>query len=301
MLQIPAGARAYGIQLPIQAQSTYFVQDWERQAGPTEMARIARAADGAGYLYVAVCDHVVIPRSMADSTGTWWLDCLTTLGWLAAQTERVALLSHIYVVAFRHPLIAAKGFATLDHLSGGRAIAGVGAGHVTAEFEALGVPYEERGRLLDEGTRVLAAALTDEWVGDVGARPRPVQSPRPPIWVGGSSPPAIRRAARLADGWLPQGPATDAGVKLLVAELERNGRAGEAFAVGHITPFIHVGEPTWDVGAGTVSGSPERIAEALRTGAPAAVNQFQVRFRARSVDECCDQIEAFGHDVGPLL
>jgi alkanesulfonate monooxygenase SsuD/methylene tetrahydromethanopterin reductase-like flavin-dependent oxidoreductase (luciferase family) len=172
---------------------------------------------------------------------------------------------------------------------------------VVGEFTALGVPFERRGPLLDDGLATLAAALTDEYVGDVGARPRPVQSPRPPIWVGGSSPVAVRRAARLGDGWLPQGPADDAGVKLLLDELDRNDRAGEPFAVGHITPFLHVGEPPWDVGDRTVTGSPERIAEALRTGTPAAVNQLQVRFRCRSVDECCDQVEAFGRDVAPLL
>jgi probable F420-dependent oxidoreductase len=301
MLQIPAGAKAYGLQLPIQAQSTYFVADWERHAGPAELARVARAADGSGFLYVAVCDHVAIPRSMASTTGTWWQDCLTTLGWLAAHTERVALLSHIYVLAFRHPLVAAKGFATLDHLSGGRAIVGVGAGHVEAEFDALGVPFERRGRLLDDGLGALVTALSDEYVGEVGARPRPVQSPRPPVWVGGSSPVAIRRAARLGDGWLPQGPATDASVKSLLEELDRHGRAATPFAIGHITPFLYVGTPSWDVGADTVSGSPAHIAEVVGAGAPAAVNQLQVRFRARSVEECCDQIEAFGRDVAPLL
>jgi alkanesulfonate monooxygenase SsuD/methylene tetrahydromethanopterin reductase-like flavin-dependent oxidoreductase (luciferase family) len=301
MLEIPAGARVCGLQLPVQAQSTYFVADWERRAGPAEQARIARAADASGFFYVAVCDHVAIPRAMADTTGTYWQDCLTTLGWLAAHTTRTALLSHIYVLAFRHPLVAAKGFATLDHLSGGRAVVGVGAGHVQAEFAALGVDFERRGRLLDGGLTTLLAALGDEYVGDVGARPRPVQTPRPPVWVGGSSPPALRRAARLGDGWLPQGPADGALVTRLLDELETAGRADVPFAIGHITPFIHVGRPKWDVGGPTVSGSPDQIVEGLLEGLPAAVNQLQVRFRCRSADECCDQIEAFGRDVAPLL
>jgi alkanesulfonate monooxygenase SsuD/methylene tetrahydromethanopterin reductase-like flavin-dependent oxidoreductase (luciferase family) len=301
MLSIPVGERVYGLQLPVQAQSTYFVADWERRAGPAELVRVAQAADRAGYRYVAVCDHVAIPRSMEHTTGTYWQDCLTTLGWLAGQTTSVALLSHIYVLPFRHPLVAAKAFATLDHLSGGRAIAGVGAGHVTAEFEALGVPYDSRGRSLDAGLETLAEALSTEWVGDLGARPRPVQSPRPPIWVGGSSAPAIRRAARLGDGWLPQGPATDALTKALFAELERQGRADGPFAVGHITPFLHLGDGWEGMDDDTVTGSAARLAEAVDRSTPTGVNQLQVRFRARSVEECCDQVEAFGRDVAPLL
>jgi alkanesulfonate monooxygenase SsuD/methylene tetrahydromethanopterin reductase-like flavin-dependent oxidoreductase (luciferase family) len=260
MLHIPAGSRVVGMQLPIQAQSNLFAADWEGAAGPADLARVAQVADASGYFYVGVCDHIAIPRGYAGAMGTWWQDCLTTLGWLAGQTTRTALLSHIYVLAFRHPLAAAKGFATLDHLSGGRALIGVGVGHVQAELEALGVPYEQRGRALDDALGPFIGALTDEYVGDLGARPRPVQSPRPPVWVG-----------------------------------------GEPFAVGHITPWIHVGEPAWDVGDGTVTGSPEQVADALVKDAPAAVNQFQVRFKARDVEELCDQVEGFGRDVAPLV
>jgi alkanesulfonate monooxygenase SsuD/methylene tetrahydromethanopterin reductase-like flavin-dependent oxidoreductase (luciferase family) len=301
MLQIPAGTRVFGMQLPIQAQSTLFAAEWETTAGPADLGRVARVADGSGYFYVGVCDHIAIPRHYAGTMGTWWQDCLTTLGWLAAQTTRTALLSHIYVLAFRHPLLAAKGFATLDHLSGGRALVGVGVGHVQAEFETLGVPYESRGRALDDALGPFLAALTDEFVGDLGARPRPVQAPRPPVWVGGSSVPALRRAARVADGWLPQGPATGDTVSRLQAEREAAGRAAEPFAIGHITPWIHVGEPSWDVGDDVVTGSPEQIAESLLKPVPAAVNQLQVRFKARDLEELCDQVEAFGREVGPLV
>ena len=111
----------------------------------------------------------------------------------------------------------AKAFSTLDTVSGGRAVLGVGAGHVEAEFELLGVPFGARGRRLDEAIDALRAAFADEyasfdgptWTFDgYGQRPRPVQGGGVPIWVGGSSPPAIRRAATRGDGWLPQGPVT---------------------------------------------------------------------------------------------
>lgn len=301
MYQVPQGARIFGIQLPIQAQSSYFVAEWERSAGPAEMARIARTCDAAGYGYIGVCDHVALPESVAAGMGTHWVDPISTLGYLAAVTERIMLLTHVYVLPYRHPLMAAKQFATLDHLSGGRAICGIGAGHVEAEFDRLGVDFHARGRAIENGVPVLAAALESEFVDGFGARPRPVQSPRPPIWIAGSSAPAIRRAARLADGWLPQGPSDAAMVEMLREERAAAGRSNDPMMIGHITPFLYVGSPSFDVGEATVHGSADRIAEAVLAGTAAGVNQLQVRFKARDIDEYCDQLEAFARDVAPLV
>jgi alkanesulfonate monooxygenase SsuD/methylene tetrahydromethanopterin reductase-like flavin-dependent oxidoreductase (luciferase family) len=220
---------------------------------------------------------------------------------LAGLTSRIGLLTHVYVLPYRHPLVAAKQFATLDHLSGGRALVGVGAGHVQAEFERLGVDFGTRGKAVDAGIPVLAAALEQEWVDGFGATPRPVQQPRPPIWVAGSTPAAIRRAARLADGWLPQGPSDASMVALLQEERERCARAERSMMIGHVTTFLHVGAPTWDVGPHTIAGSPQEVADRLLAGTAPGVNQLQVRFKARDAGEMCDQIAAFGRDVAPLL
>ncbi len=301
MIEIPTGRRVYGIQLPIQAQSNYFVAEWERTSGPDEMARIAQAADEHGFHYVGVCDHIAIPESMAGGMGTHWADCLTTLGWLAGVTSRVHLLSHVYVLAYRHPLTAAKGFATLDHLSKGRAIAGIGAGHVQAEFEHLGVDFTTRGRATDEALPVFAAALEQEFNDGFGVRPRPVQSPRPPIWIGGSSPAAIRRAGRFGDGWLPQGPSNAALIASLNDARAAAGRMERPMMIGHITPFLYVGTPSWDVGEGVISGGAKAIAEQILSGTAEGVNQLQVRFKARSCDELVDQLAAFGTSVAPLI
>ena len=301
MYTIAAGTRIFGIQLPIQAQSTYFVANWERSAGPPEMARIAQACDAAGYDYIGVCDHVSLPRAVADSMGTHWVDPVSTLSWLAALTTRVMLLTHVYVLPYRHPLIAAKQFATIDYVSGGRMICGVGAGHVQAEFEHLGVDFHRRGQAVDAAIPVLIEALTKEFVDGFGARPRPVQQPRPPIWVAGSSPAAIRRAGRVADGWLPQGPSNADMVAMLQNERESSRRADLSMAIGHITPFLHVGNPSWDVGEATLSGSPQDIAERILEGVADGVNQLQVRFKARSCDELCEQLQMFATDVAPML
>ena len=301
MISVPPGRRVYGMQLPIQAQSSYFVAEWEKSAGPAELSRLAKACDDNGYSYVGVCDHVALPESVVGGMGTHWADPIATLGWLAGLTTRVGLLTHVYVLPYRHPRVAAKQFATLDHLSGGRALVGVGAGHVEAEFAHLGIDFQGRGKAMDRGIPELAAALENEFVDGFGARPRPAQSPRPPIWVAGSSPVAIKRAARLGDGWLPQGPSNQEMVDALVSERERAGRADEAMMIGHITPFIHVGEPKWEVGEATLTGSPASIADRILVGTARGVNQLQVRFKARSCDELCDQIAAFARDVAPLV
>jgi alkanesulfonate monooxygenase SsuD/methylene tetrahydromethanopterin reductase-like flavin-dependent oxidoreductase (luciferase family) len=301
MIEIPAGTRVYGIQLPIQSKSRTFVAEWELSATPADLARVTRTADEHGYFYVAVCDHIAIPESLASTMGTYWQDCITTLSWLGAQTERTALLSHAYVLPYRHPLVAAKEFATLDYLTGGRAIVGIGAGHVEAEFEALGVDHARRGKLVEEKLPLLIQALEEEWVNGLGATPRPVQTPRPPVWIAGSSPAAIRRAATFGDGWLPQGPSNAEMVAKLQTLREEHGRSDRPMMIGDITPFLHVGTPTWDVGESTLSGAPGDIAEQILAETPDGVNQLQVRFKSRSVDEQCDQMAAFATEVAPIL
>lgn len=296
-----AGRRIIGTQLPIQAQSTMFAAPWEADAGPDDLVRIARVCDAAGFDYVGVCDHVAIPRAAAGAMGTQWMDPISTLSWLAGQTDRIGLLTHVYVLGYRHPLVAAKQFSTLDHLSGGRLIAGIGAGHLQGEFEALGAGFGGRGRALDAALPTLIAALENEYVDGLGARPRPVQEPRPPIWIAGSSTPALRRAARFGDGWLPQGPASAEHVDTLHRFLEDAGRSPDGFRVGHIAPPVHVGRPDWEVGRRTITGSPDDVADALVATTPAGVTQIQLAVVARNVDECCDQLAIVAEQVVPLL
>lgn len=300
---IPDGSLVYGLQLPIQSQSELYVADWERTCGAAELAAIAEAADRSGFHYVAVCDHVAIPRDLAGAMGTTWYDPVATLGFLAGRTERVRLLSHVYVAPLRPPLQSAKSFATLDHLSGGRVIVGVGTGHVRGEFEALGVDFTRRGRLLDEAIDALRESLAEEFVGDLGLKPRPVQSPRPPIWVGGSSPAALQRVAERGDGWLPQGTPRDQmpeQIATIHQHLERLGR-DEPVDLGAITDPIYVGDADWKIGRRTLTGSGGAIAESLRAYGEMGCSHLQVRFRARSLEEQLDQMEAFGAEVGPLL
>ncbi|MFF7378776.1 TIGR03619 family F420-dependent LLM class oxidoreductase [Streptomyces massasporeus] len=300
------------MQLPVQSQSTLYAEGWEAEAGPDDLLEIARAADRSGFDYLASCDHVAIPRRLAAAMSTVWYDPVATLAFLAAATERIRLLSHVAIVGLRHPLLTAKQYATLDHLSGGRLILGVGAGHVQEEFEALGVDFRQRGPVLDECLDALRAALgPDEFpehhgklyaFEGLGQRPRPAQD-RVPVWVGGSSPPAVRRAALTGDGWLPQGDPRDRLPAQIARIRELRARAGlrGPFTVGAIVEPLYVGTPRWEVGRRTLTGGPQELAESLRAYRAMGVHQIQVRFRSRSRGELIDQIAAFGAEVAPEL
>lgn len=310
---VPRGRLVYGMQVPVTAQTTVFVQPWERQAGTREILRVAETADTAGFFYLAVCDHVCVPRDRAQAMSTVWYDTIATMGFLAAATRHVRLLSYVYVVPYRHPLATAKAFLTLDALSGGRVILGAGAGHLEGEFRALGVPFEGRGKRLDEALDLITAAFTDEFpahdgpvwpVRDVGLRPRPVQRPRPPIWVGGSTPAAIRRAAARGDGWLPQGVppmGMPEAIVLLRAHRARVHGADVPIEIGANTEWLHVGRPAFEVPPGTRTGSGEELAAPIRALRELGVTHVGVRFRTRSCDELVDQMQAFASEVAPHL
>lgn len=300
---IPDGKLVYGIQLPVQALSINTSMPWEKDAGVDDLRRAAVTADGAGFFYVAICDHVAIPREKADVMSTTWFNPVATLGWIAGQTKQTRLMTNVYVAAYRHPLETAKAFGTLDHLSDGRVILGVGAGHVEGEFDALGISFADRGRLTNEAIDGILDSWTDEFVGDVGLRPRPAQQPRPPIWIGGSSKPALRRVAERGDGWIPQGTPKKLMPESIayLAEHRDKVRPGQAIEVGMITEYLYVGDPDWDVPKYTRSGSPEYLAEKLNEYGALGISHLQLRFATRSIDELCDQIARFGDEVGPQL
>ncbi len=297
---IPEGRTVWGFQLPIQSQSNTFVQPWEIDAGPQEMAEIVRSADRAGAFYVAVCDHVGIPRPADEHMSATWYDTIATLGWIAGFTESVHLLSHVYVLPYRHPMSVAKAFSTLDALSGGRAILGAGAGHLESEFEMLGADHGGRGARVEADIPAIRAAFVESYPvvdfggshHEVGMSPRPSRPGGPPIWIGGSSPAAIRRAAQLADGWLPQGPPA-MGTRVAVQrirELREEAGMPAAFDMGVNCAPVHLD-----------GKNSEEIAEGMRRFPDRGINQLQVRFAAQGVSEYCEQVERFGAEVAPHL
>lgn len=300
---VPDGVLAYGMQLPVQSLSQRVSMPWEQDGTVDDLVQVARACDDAGFLYVAVCHHVAIPRVPAETMSTQWFDPVATLAYVAAHTTHTRLMTNVFVAAYEHPLVAAKAFATLDVLSRGRLIAGVGAGHVEGEFDALGVPFHERGVRTDDALRAIKHALTEEWTGDAGQRPRPVQQPHPPIWIGGSGKPALRRVAAIGDGWIPQATPLDrlpADIEWILRERDRV-RPGAVPEIGYHL-LAHLGEPSWELPAGVLHGSADRIIDFAnaRLGA-IGISHVQVRLMGRSASEQCDQIAAFGEQVGPHL
>ncbi|MBI3824964.1 MAG: LLM class F420-dependent oxidoreductase [Candidatus Rokubacteria bacterium] len=181
-------------------------------ADPDGIARWTWMAEMLGYHFAMISDHVAVTDDVAARYPAPFYEPFTSLGWLAAHTTKITLGTTVVIVPYRHPLETARMIANLDHLSGGRLIFGVGVGWAQQEFEALGVPFERRGALADD----YLAAMKAVWTQDVASyegrfvsfkgvhsAPRPMQSPHPPIWVGGASDAALRRAVRLGDGWHP--------------------------------------------------------------------------------------------------
>src|SRR5260370_23745911 len=181
-----------------------------RPIEPSRLAELAARAEEVGLDSVWVTDHVVVPRDVPLIYRDDMLDPLAVLPWLAGVTERIALGTSVIVLPYRSPLAVAKLLASVDVLSGGRLIVGVAVGWLEGEFAALGVPFRERGRRTDEAIELFRAVWTQEYpevktpnhhLSGVKVSPMPLQKPRPPILVGGASDAALRRAARLGDGW----------------------------------------------------------------------------------------------------
>jgi probable F420-dependent oxidoreductase len=192
----------------------YFGINWGPFAEPESMARLARTAEDAGYESIWTGEHVVVidpqapPSPVAPHTPV--LDSVATLAFIAGQTERIRLGSGIILLPQRNPVILAKELSAVDVLSRGRLIFGVGVGYVKGEFDAIGVPFEERGPRTSEHIEAIRALWTQEQPSFQGqftsfegiqSRPLPVQKPHPPIVVGGMSGPAYRRAVGQANGW----------------------------------------------------------------------------------------------------
>ena len=224
-------------------------------ATPERLGIIARKGEEFGFDALLTGDHILVPKNISSpypyteggefpgSSSGESMEQITLLSYIAGQTSKIRLVTSVLIVPHRNPLIAAKSLATLDVLSGGRLVVGVGVGWMREEFEALGLPpFEERGAVTDEYIRAFKVLWTEDdphfegkyiSFDDITFLPKPVQKPHPPIWVGGESRPALRRTAELADGWYPLGsnPTFPMGTPdELKAGLDRLAQYAERFA-----------------------------------------------------------------------
>jgi probable F420-dependent oxidoreductase len=196
----------FSVQFPLDdAESAETAVDAEK------VAEFARVAEASGFDAIGFTEHPA-PSSawLFGSYGHASLDPFAALSYCAAVTTRLRLLTFLAVLPYRHPLVTAKAATTVDRLSGGRLVLGIGAGYLREEFEALGRPFEGRTDQFDSAVETLVAAWSGEAVVrteggevEVGLRPRPVQQPGPPLWVGGNSRRSRRAVARCGAGWAP--------------------------------------------------------------------------------------------------
>ena len=238
------------------------------------MTEIAQHGEAMGFDYLTMTDHVVLPDTKVpgypySESGEFYEDAPTErheqligMAWVAAKTERIRLVAAVLVVPHRPAVLAAKMLATLDVLSGGRLVVGIGAGWLKTEFDAVvTTPFPERGAVTDEyidAFKVLWTEASPKFTGrytkfdGIVLEPKPVQRPHPPIWVGGEGPAALRRAAQVGDAWYPIGsnnahlldtlPRLEAGIARLHKAVVAAGRepksVGVAFRVKRYGPAV---------------------------------------------------------------
>jgi len=207
-----------------------------------ELVAFVQHAESLGYRDVVVADHILVPPNWARVIGDVFLDAFTLLAYLAAETERLQLVLGCVVVPYRQPLSVAKAMATLDQLSRGRAALGVVPGYLRAEFDALGVPFGERLAMTDEFIAIMRTAWTDDHASFTGRyhsfsdwnlKPKCVQHPHVPIWVGGASKGALQRALAVGDVWHPLGFVVISDAFMAAHEAEF---AGETMQTDGVTP-----------------------------------------------------------------
>ncbi len=288
------------------------------EATPEAIVATARKAEALGFDAVFVNDHIIVDGSPRSAPWTNTYDPLVALSFIAAATTRIGLGVSVLIVPYRNPIATAKALATIDRMSGGRLVAGIGAGWNEPEFNALGVPFHERGARTTEYLRIWKACWAPgkaSFAGrfftfsDMHVSPKPLQQPHPPIWVGGSSDAALRRAAAFATVWQPTPTPVAELIDRQAALRKACDRIGReplpevrmSFRV-EFSPITGNAPPS---GAARPSGhgTPAEVAADLsRYREAAGLNAFQINFHGcHNLDNLLDSMDCFMRDVKPLV
>jgi probable F420-dependent oxidoreductase len=276
---------------------------------------LAVRAEELGLDGVFIPDHILAPAATRQHYGAHWPDPFSMLAYLAARTRRIQLGASVIVLPYRNPLVTAKAAATVDQLSGGRLVFGVGVGWDAEEFRYLGLPFAERGRMSDEYLRIIKAAWSSDLPSFQGAyltfatagfAPRPIQTPHPPIWVAGSpgglSQPSIRRVAALGDAWHPLGLGLDdleKGIAQVRAEAARLGRRqGPVFAPRNM---LELTGDSQRGARGPFQGSPEQVVADIRRARGLGVEYLAFDLPRADVPTMIRTMETFARDVKPAV
>ncbi len=315
-------------------------------AGPDSLARVARHGEQIGFDYLHIGDHLVIPRSIQSSypysdsgafLGEWsskenqgeddlglHFEQLTTLSYLAANTNKINLLSSVCILPYRQPVLTAKILATIDVLSNGRLIVGCGAGWMEEEFEALGLDtFKKRGSVTNEYIDAFRELWTSpnptfkgEYVSfsDIYFAPKPIQKPYPPIWIGGESPAAIRRAANYGDVWYPFGnnpqypldtiDRLKNGIEKLNCKLDEADRDINKIGIALSAEMWYSDtDPIFDENGNRklLTGEPSQVAEDIYNLAEIGVSYLTLDYKGTDIDETIYKMERFTKLVKALL
>jgi len=272
-------------------------------------------AEQLGYDSVWVSDHVVVPRENIKNFGETIFDPLVTLGVAAGATSRVKLGTTVLIVPYRNAVVMAKMVSSLDALSGGRVVLGVGAGWVAAESAMLGVPFKERGAMTDEHLRAMQELWTSAKPSFAGTytrfdnlvfEPKPVQKPHPPIWVGGHSQAALRRTVRFGAAWHPinRPPAELRAGRAEIARLSREqGRPEPALTLRNDVRILRAGEsaPASTHAGRVLAGEPAALVEQIHELAECGVEHLVLEFLAADGRELEAQMALFAERVRPRV
>ena len=271
----------------------------------------AKLVEELGFDALWVSDHIVVPRSLESrypyrrdgsfpvSPDVSLMEPIATLLFVAAITERVKLGTTVLVLPMRNPIVTAKQLASLDVLSNGRLILGVGTGWMEEEFQMLGVPFKRRGARTNEYIRLIKALWTEEnpsfegefWqIKDVGFNPKPLQKPHPPIWTGGHSAPALRRAGRLSDGWHAVGVSPDT-LREQFQEVQRHaeeaGRDPASITLS-VRPRVRIDDPA-------------KTIELLRSYREVGVSHAVLEIFAPDMDRARSLLETLANEIRPQV
>ena len=298
-------------------------------AEPDALADIAKLGDRLGFYCMVMPDHILQPNQVnstypysltgdilaAGQSGDGeWPEQITTLAWLAGITERIKLVTSVMIIPYRNPILTAKMLSTLDMLSKGRLILGAGVGWMEEEFELLNTePFAERGAVTNEYLRAFIELWTKDdpkfegkYVNfsDITFLPKPVQKPYPPIWIGGQSKPAIRRAAQIGDCWHPVGaiPAAPLEPEELAENLVLLHQYAEKAGRDPAIIQVSVKAPLYDAGDSSgprrrFSGSSDEVRQDIQTYSDVGVTHLIFDFRTGDPKQTEDRMARFSEEV----
>jgi probable F420-dependent oxidoreductase len=285
-------------------------------ATPDIIRGAAVRAEQLDYDSVWVSDHVVAPDANVVNFGETIFDPLVTLAVIAGVTSRVRLGTTVLIVPYRNAVVTAKMISSLDALSGGRVVFGIGAGWVAAESAILGVPFAERGAMTDEYLEAMqelwtkqAPSFSGKYTQFSGIKfePKPVQKPHPPIWVGGHSRAALRRTAQFGAAWHPINRSPEelrAGRAELARLCQARGRAvPPALTLRNDVRIVGPGQaaPASTHGGRVLAGEPARLVDQIAELADCGVEHLVLEFLAEDGRELDEQMAAFAERVRPKL